>query len=161
MILYLDASALVKCYATELGSAETSEAIAVAELVGTVMISRVEVAAALAKAVRVGALTPENALAGLQAFRRDWPDLVRLEVTESLVTRAEALAWEQGLRGYDAVHLAAAVFWQEVMGEPVMMATFDRQLWGAAKQVGLTPYPAHLPALATDKGTSGPSPSSL
>jgi prevent-host-death family protein len=32
-------------------------------------------------------------------------DLVRVPVTEALVSRAEALAWDHGLRGYDAVQL--------------------------------------------------------
>ena len=51
MILYLDASALVKRYVAELGSPQMSEAIAEAEMIGTVIISRAEIAAALAKAV--------------------------------------------------------------------------------------------------------------
>lgn len=37
MILYLDASALVKRYIAEAGSAEVGEAIAKAEMVGTVL----------------------------------------------------------------------------------------------------------------------------
>ena len=56
MILYLDASALVKRYVAEPGSAEVSEAISRAEAIGTALISRAEVAAALAKAVRGKAL---------------------------------------------------------------------------------------------------------
>lgn len=71
MILYLDASALVKRYVAEKGSREVSEAIAEAEMVGTVIISRAEIAAALAKAVRTMRLTHEDALASLQVFRRE------------------------------------------------------------------------------------------
>ena len=52
MILYLDASALVKRYVAEPGSVEVNEAISRAEVTGTALISRAEVAAALAKAVR-------------------------------------------------------------------------------------------------------------
>jgi len=36
------------------------------------------------------------------------------------------------LRGYDATHLAAALLWQEVLGVPVLMATFDVGLWRVA-----------------------------
>ena len=32
---------------------------------------------------------------------------------EPLAARAGTLAWEHGLRGYDAVHLATALFWRE------------------------------------------------
>jgi predicted nucleic acid-binding protein len=147
MILYLDASALVKRYVAEPGSAEVGEAISRAEMTGTALVSRAEVAAALAKAVRAGALSPEGARKSLQAFRNEWPDLMRVQVSEWLVARADAYAWEHGLRGYDAVHLAAAVVWQEAVGEPVTLATFDRQLWAAAEGVGLAAYPADLSAM--------------
>jgi len=151
MILYLDASALVKRYVAEPGSTEVNEAISRAEVIGTAIISRVEITAALAKAVRVGVLTPEDAQASLQVFRSEWPDLVRVQVTEIVIARADALAWEQGLRGYDAVHLAAASLWQDAMNEPVTLATFDRQLWTAAQRAGLVPYPADLPTLLAAK----------
>jgi predicted nucleic acid-binding protein len=147
MILYLDASALVKRYIAEAGSAEVGEAIAKAEMVGTVLISRAEVAAALAKAVRVCRLAQEDALASLQIFRNEWRDIVRVQVTEMAVARADTLAWEHSLRGYDAVHLAAAVLWQDAIGEAVTMATFDRQLWAASGRIGLIPHSADLPAL--------------
>jgi predicted nucleic acid-binding protein len=52
------------------------------------------------------------------------------------VERAEALAWEHGLRGYDAVHLASALTWQESVGEQIVLATFDQQLWEAASERG-------------------------
>ena len=147
MILYLDASALVKRYVAELGSTEMNEAITEADVVGTVVISRAEVAAALAKSVRMRLLSLEDASASLHAFRNEWLDLVRVQVTEMVVTRADALAWEYHLRGYDAVQLAAASIWQEAMGALVTMATFDQQLWQAAKRVGLVPYPPNLETL--------------
>lgn len=146
MILYLDASALVKHYVAETGSTEVNEAISQAEVVSTALISRAEVAAALAKAVRTGALTQEDASHSLQVFRDEWPDLVRVQVTEFVIARADAFAWEHGLRGYDAVHLAAASVWQDTLGERVTLATFDRHLWTAARQVGLAAYPVDLPA---------------
>jgi predicted nucleic acid-binding protein len=147
MILYLDASALVKRYVAEPGSAEVSVAISQAQVTGTTLLSRTEVEAALAKAVRVSALTQEEALAGLRVFRNEWPDLVRVQVTEMVAARAGAFAWDYGLRGYDAVHLAAASGWQDALGERVMLATFDKDLWTAAESVGLVAYPADLPTM--------------
>jgi predicted nucleic acid-binding protein len=144
MILYLDASALVKRYVAEPGSPEVSEAIAGADVVGTGIISRAEVAAALAKSVRMRVLPPDDALTSLRTFRNEWLDLVRVHVTELVITRADTLAWEHHLRGYDAVHLAAALIWQEAMGAPVTMATFDQQLWTVAERVSLVPYPSNL-----------------
>lgn len=144
MFLYLDASALVKRYMVEAGSAEVNQASADAETNGTVTITRVEVAAALAKAVRIGALEQMVALSNLHKFRNEWHDLNRIQVTNNLVTRADALAWEHNLRGYDAVHLAAALVWQEGLGEAVTMATFDEQLWQAAEKERLACFPDDL-----------------
>ncbi len=145
MIVYMDASALVKRYVAEAGSAQVEELISGAEAVGTALISRAEVAAALAKAVRMKLLTREEAAAALKSFSREWENIARLQMTEFLVTRAATLAWEEGLRGYDAVHLASAVFWQEMLGEPVTVATFDRQLWDAAQATGLAAWPETRP----------------
>ncbi len=147
MILYLDASALVKRYVAEVGSAQVGQAIASAELVGTALISRAEVAAALARAVRVGALAQKEAHTSLQSFRKEWLDLVRIQITEGVISRADALAWEHQLRGYDAVQLAAASFWQETIESTVTMATFDQTLWKATKQVGLATFPLDLPRM--------------
>jgi predicted nucleic acid-binding protein len=80
-----------------------------------------------------------------RSFTRDWPDLLRVSITEALIERADALAWEHGLRGCEAVHLASALTWQESAGEPIVVATFDQQLWQAARQTGLKPWPERLP----------------
>lgn len=147
MILYLDASALVKRYVAEAGASEVAEAIAAAEVVGTSLISRAETAAALAKAVRAGTLTRQEAASALQVFRSEWPNLVRVQATEVLVARADELAWELGLRGYDAVHLASALLWQDGMGERVTVATFDQALWDVVEQRGMIAFPDDLPAM--------------
>src|SRR5215469_10696236 len=143
MIVYLDASALVKRLLIERGSPETNTLTDQADLVATSMISRAEVASALAKAVRTALVTSDLARTAQRAFDRDWRDLVRVPVTETLVEQAQALAWEHGLRGYDAVQLASARRWQESVGEPITFATFDRQLWDAARESGLLAWPAH------------------
>lgn len=145
MIVYLDASALVKRYVAEAGSAEVASLIGEAQAIGTAVVSRVEVAAAFAKAARVGLVTREAASAALKAFNTDWEHLVRLQFGEPLAARAGMLAWEHGLRGYDAVHLATALFWRETLGEAITVATYDRELWRGAQASGLSPWPAALP----------------
>lgn len=141
MIAYLDASALVKRYLVERGSRETIALTAESEMIATSIATRAEVAAALAKAVRGGLVTEDRARRAQRSFTGDWPDLVRVPVTEALVERAETLAWDQGLRGYDAVQLASALAWQESVGTEIVLATFDQQLWEAAPKVGLKAWP--------------------
>lgn len=146
MITYLDASALVKRYFVERGSRETIALTAESEMIATSIVTRAEVAAALAKATRAGIVTEDRARSAQRSFSGDWPDLVRVPVTEALVERAEALAWDHGLRGYDAVQLASALAWQESVGTEIVLATFDQQLWEAAPRAGLRAWPDKLSA---------------
>ncbi len=145
MIVYLDASALVKRYVAETGSAEVEKLIGEARAIGTGVLSRAEVSAALAKAARVGYVTSAAAMKAMEAFDADWENLIRLQFGEPLAARAGALAWEHGLRGYDAVHLATALVWRETLGEVVTVATYDRELWRGAKESGLSPWPVAMP----------------
>lgn len=147
MIGYLDASALVKRYVAEKGSNLLIRAMTAATVIATVTISRAEVAAALAKAARLGSLTTAEARLSHRLFQSEWPDIMRLQVTEQLLDQAEAAAWEHGLRGYDAVHLGAAIRWQEMSDHPVHMMTFDRHLWQSARERGLQAWPDNLPGL--------------
>jgi hypothetical protein len=151
VIAYLDASALVKRYVVERGSKETIALTAESEMTATSIVSRAEVAAALAKAARTGIVTQEVARNAHRTFAGDWPDVVRVPATEALVERAEGLAWEHVLRGYDAVQLASALTWQESVGEEIVVVTFDQQLWEAAKRTGLKVWPEEFPG-----GTGGP-----
>lgn len=144
MIVYLDASALVKRYVAETGSEEVNVLMAEASVIGTASISNAAVSAALAKAVRMKLLSRQEATTVLQVFNSEWESLIRLQLTESVIARAATLAWDRGLRGYDAVHLAAALFWQDMLGEPVVLATYDRLLWETAKTTGLIARPEAL-----------------
>lgn len=146
MILYLDASALVKRYVEEQGTPEVARAIRTAGIVGTSIITRAEIAAAFSKAVRVGALHPDGANLARAKFHRDWPSLIRIQTTEALIAYADELAWDLGLRAYDAVQLASASLWRDTLEEEVALATFDRRLWEAAAHQGLLPLPAELTA---------------
>jgi predicted nucleic acid-binding protein len=144
VIAYLDASALVKRYLVEPRSQETIALTAESEMVATSIVSRAEVSAALAKAVRLGLVTENVARRAQRSFDGDWDDLLRVPVTEALVARAGTLAWDHALRGYDAVQLASALTWQESVGTEVVLATFDQQLWEAAPKAGLKAWPDKL-----------------
>ena len=144
MILYLDASALIKCYVEEPGSAETIDIADRAETVATSLISRAEVAAGLAKAVRLGSISREIGRKVHRSFVSEWPDITKIPVTEELVSRADALAWEYALRGYDAIQMASALSWQESVGVAVTLTTFDLQLWEAGRIARMLVWPTKL-----------------
>ena len=143
-MLYLDTSALVKRYIQETGSDLVINFITGARGIATGVISRAETSAAFAKAVRIGILEREPVWQALQDLRAEWYDYIRLPVTEAIVAKGDKLAWDLNLRGYDSIHLAIAVTWEETLREEVEMVTFDQQLWQASRQVGLKVLPADL-----------------
>jgi uncharacterized protein len=144
MIVYFDTSALLKRYVAEKSSPETQRLILTSEVVGTALITRAELGAALGTAVRTGRLDRTDAAVALGNMRAEWPQWVRLVIAETTVARADRLAWTLGVRGFDSVHLAAAHEWQAELGSSVVFATYDRQLWRAAAASGLTAWPQGL-----------------
>ena len=143
-LLYLDTSALFKRYVEEDESEMVLARIADAPVVGTALITRVEVAAALAKAVRDDRMEPAEAHDAEEDFLDDWADFTRVGLTDDLAAHAGDLAWKHGLRGYDAAQLAAALAWREATEDAedeIVFACFDNHLRRAATAEGLETWP--------------------
>lgn len=141
MILYMDTSALIKRYVREDGTDEVISIVERADGVASVTMLQVEMAAALAKSVRQQWVQEETAMQAWRDFLEHWHSFARLSVTVATLERASGLAWEHGLRGYDAIHLTSALSWQDVIDVPVTLATYDRELWSAAQKEGLGVWP--------------------
>lgn len=146
MIVYADSCAVVKLYVEEAGSSDTREFLGAAEVVGTSLITRAEVAAAISMKTRLGGVDPAGAAAGLQRLREEWPDFARVPITEELVAEADRIACAHDARGFDAVHLAAALSLQDAAGGVRTFVTFDARLWRAAKNLGLAVWPVEMAA---------------
>lgn len=97
-----------------------------------VEIGYVEARAALAAADRAGRLGVEGHAIARDALEQLWLQIDRVTVTSALVATAGDMAESEGLRGYDAVHLAAAF-----AARATVMAAADRQLLVAAMRNGL------------------------
>jgi predicted nucleic acid-binding protein len=146
MILYADTSALVKLFVTEAHSEATRYVFQNAEALGTGLLTRAELGSALARGAQRGLLSEHAAQEARRRLQRVWPTWIHITMSENLVSRAEALAWQFRLRGYDSVHLAAAQIWQEQIAHPVTLATFDQELWEAAPLASLKVWPEAAPA---------------
>ena len=132
MITYVDTSTLIKLIVEEVGSERAELIWHSADSLASVGLIVVEARAALAAAARGNWLSADQlhlAKAELAAFV---DDLHLVEVTEELIESAAQLAETESLRGYDAVHLAAALF----VGAAVL-ASADRTLCEAAERQGL------------------------
>ena len=141
MNLYLDTSALIKRYINEPGTEDVRAWVRTAEAMSLSMMTRAETGAGLTRLQRRGIITQEEYKGALEQFRLDWEWYQRIPINEELVARADFLACQHGLRGYDAVHLAAALIWQEALMLPVTLATYDQELADAGKKSGLKILP--------------------
>jgi predicted nucleic acid-binding protein len=143
-IIYLDTSAMLKLYVQETYSDEVGNLVSAADGAGTCILTYTEMASAMSRAARMRLVADDTTRTAWYTFLGDWPGFTRLKLSAALAERAANLAWEFGLRGYDAVHLAAALTWQDAIGEPVFLASFDRLLWSAGKKAGIATWPQRL-----------------
>lgn len=143
MIVYWDASAIVKLLLDEEGRhlAETIWAGDAGAAVSTLV--RPEIASALARARRAGGLAPLAYEAALASSRRLLDEVDVIAVTDARAQRATGLVGDHGLLGADAVHLATALDLAD-LGADVVLATWDRRLHGAAVDSRLTVAPAEI-----------------
>ncbi len=131
MIVYLDASALVKRYVDEDG---TDAVLDVMRPDAEWVMCRFGYTETW-KAVALAGEADE-----LKRMECEWDLFEVVEVTQGLVERAGDVALSMGLRTLDALHLAAALSLDE---EPVF-ATWDLRLHRAARELGLRTLPETL-----------------
>jgi predicted nucleic acid-binding protein len=133
LIAYLDTSAVVKLVVSEPGSDDAMRIWSAARSVASSVLLYPEARAALKRAARERRLTPPQLRSATFAFERLWAQIARIGVTTALARRAGALADEQDLRGYDAVHLASAEW---LRSDELVFVAADRELGAAARRLG-------------------------
>ncbi len=143
--LFFDSSGLVKRYIAETGTAwiQSLNAPAVGHDRVIAQITGPEMIAAVTRRLRRGDTTPAEADVALSEIEADFAgDYFLLEVSLARVREAMILARTHGLRGYDAVQLAAALFLRDqcrALGQPdPIIITADVELAAAAMAEGLT-----------------------
>jgi predicted nucleic acid-binding protein len=141
---FLDSSALVKRYVTETGTAWVTGLLdpAARNRLYIARITGAEVTAALTRRERGGHLSAFGAAAAIALFQHDYANRLRpVEITAALIANAMIAARTHGLRGYDAVQLAAAIFAnsRRVMRRlaPLVFVTADTSLLAASASGGL------------------------
>lgn len=132
MVTYVDTSTLLKLIIDEHGSDRAVTIWSSAAAVASVSLIVVEARAALAAARRDRRLSQAQHGSAVDALEALVSGLHIVSVTDQLVGSAATLADAEGLRGYDAVHLAAAL---EV--EATVFSSADTALCAAAARIGL------------------------
>jgi predicted nucleic acid-binding protein len=135
MILYLDTSSLVKLYIEEEHCELVREWSTAAAQVATSRVARPETLSALARRAHRGDLAAGSFALITRAFESAWNDFIRLDLDEEFAGR---LAIRHLLRGFDAIHLAAACELRDAVSPGVVLfSSFDLPLLRAARAEGL------------------------
>jgi predicted nucleic acid-binding protein len=134
MIAYFDTSALVKLVVQEEGSEHAERVWQEASTVVSNVLLYPEARAALKRARRDRRLRDAELRLAVRGVERLWAQVERILVSVPLAVRAGELAHAFDLRGYDAVHLAAA---ETLAAAPVVLVCADGSLCDAAAAVGL------------------------
>lgn len=141
MILYLDTSAWVKLYVNEPGSKELRAYTAKAETLAASVVAYPEARATFARLKAHGISTEAKHRQRLAQLNLDWENLLRIELVPAVVRTAGDLAEVYGLRGFDAIHLASALWLKEKTSMQLCFAVFDQRLRAAAERAGLAVVP--------------------
>ena len=141
MILYLDTSALVKLYVREPGSRALRRHAAKAGALATSVVAYAETRAAFARLKQSRVSSDARHQQRVQQLERDWEALLRVELAPDVLRSAGDLAEIYGLRGFDSIHLASALWLKARVSESVDFAAFDQRLGAAASKAGLTVVP--------------------
>ena len=136
MILYLDTSSLVKLYIEEPHSDLVLSWAGAAEASATSRVAYPEALSAFSRRFNRGDLTDQEMALACESLARQWPAFVLLPVDER---KAGELVLDHLLRGFDAVHLAAALDLRRCFpSEDVVFSSFDSALLKAARSEGLS-----------------------
>jgi predicted nucleic acid-binding protein len=135
VIAYFDTSAVVPLLVAEPGSARAAILWDGADRVVSVRLVYPETRAALAQAERLGRLTARQLRGAVTELHSLFEGIDLVEVDDALARRAGELADARRLRGYDAVHLAAA---NRVNDPDVVVVAGDGALLDAATAEGMT-----------------------
>jgi predicted nucleic acid-binding protein len=133
VIAYFDTSAIVPLVVDEPGSHDAHRLWSLAERLVTVRLAYAEGRAALARAWRLDRLDRRGLRRAVAALDDVMDGMDLAEVTDSLVRDAGELAASRALRGYDAVHLAAA---RSFLADMAVFVAADHELCEAAAAEG-------------------------
>lgn len=141
---FFDSSGLIKRFAREKGTAWVLSLLkpSSGSVVFIARITSVEVAAGLAKQNRLGNISATQLDKAIRRFRRSLQNrFAFVEIRESLANEAMELAIKHGLRGYDAVQLAAVLQVHRKRNtfnlSPITFVSADDNLNAAAAAEGL------------------------
>jgi predicted nucleic acid-binding protein len=137
-LIYADSSAIVKRYYAERGSDLLKSRWGAIDRIFTSRVAYAEIHAALARKARDGELSRDSFRTAGAAFEREWLAYDHILVDDATLKDVRSLVRRHSLRGFDAIHLSAALWLRGELGRPLEFWASDQRLEAAAKRERLT-----------------------
>jgi len=134
LIAYFDTSAIVPLLIAESGTRTAGDIWDRADRLMSVRLAHVEARAALARAARLRRISSRHLRSSVRELGDLFAQVDVIEADKDLIHEAGDLAEAQGLRAYDAVHLAAI---RRVADGDLVVVAGDRALLTAAEALGM------------------------
>ncbi len=144
-VYFFDTSALVKAYVSEVGTAWVQSLInpTAGNDIYILRVTEVEMTSALIRRRNTGSLSAATATGLLAHFRSDAAhEFIPIDVSQAVLTHANRLIEQHGLRAYDGIQLAAA---RELHSQrtglalaPLTLVSADGELNSAAQAEGIS-----------------------
>ncbi|MBT4498400.1 MAG: type II toxin-antitoxin system VapC family toxin [Gemmatimonadetes bacterium] len=138
---YLDASAWVKRYYQESGTAWMQALFSQPLKLVCSSLGLIEVVATLARKRKAGEIGSSFFAQKIEELEGDWRRFIHVQLTLEAVDIAKEVARDHALRGADAIHLGSALMLRGRFQEEedqLLFVTSDQELKGAAQSVGLS-----------------------
>jgi predicted nucleic acid-binding protein len=133
-LIYADSSAIVKRYYAERGSDLLKSRWVTIDRIFTSRVAYAEIHAALARKARDGELARASFRTAAAAFEQEWLAYDHILVDEATLKDVRSLVRRHPLRGFDAIHLSAALWLRAELGRPLEFWASDQRLEAAAKR---------------------------
>lgn len=136
-MIYVDSSALVKCYLEETGSETVRILMEKASVVAVSRLAYAETLSALYRRRKSLAASSEEFAVLIREFRREWELFHVLEVNDEALQFLDEVIARHALRGADSIHLSTALWFKHVVKTAVTFVAADNELLQAAKSARL------------------------
>lgn len=134
MLAYFDTSSFVPLLIDESASTEARQLWHSVDAVAATRLLHVETVASLQRAFTAGRIDQKRFDGAVTWIDQVWGSIQLIELDESLMRLASAMAVKFGLRGYDATHCAAAYV---LSGDDTVAVSGDQALLDAWRELGL------------------------
>ncbi len=137
---YFDTSILVKRYVRERGSLKANRLLRKYTILSSSILP-VELLSALRRRCGQSEISEQDYSAILGRVKQDRAFWELLELTPSVLARAEEIVLKWNVRTLDAVHLASAVVFRDSVGRSLPFVTSDERQLMVARQWNLAVIP--------------------